>query len=75
MKQTLEWNQHVARVQSKVYAPLASLRYHRRSQSFTLKIQLIKSLVIPHFDYALVIYMHVYKTRDLDLKIAYNFVH
>ena len=72
MNQTLEWNQHVAKVQSKVYAALASLRSHRRSLSFTLKTQLIMSLVIPHFDYALVVYMHVEKTRDLDLLINRN---
>ena len=72
MNQTLEWNQHVDKVQSKVYGALAFLRFHRRSLSFSLKTQLIESLVIPHFDYASVGYMHVDKTRGLDLKIAHN---
>ena len=72
MNQTLDWGEHVAKVQSKVYATLASLRFHRRSLPFNLKVQLIKSLVIPHFDYASIVYMHVDKTRGLDLQIAHN---
>ena len=72
MNQTLEWNQHVAKVQRKVYAALAFLRFHRRSLPFTLKTQLIKSLVILHFDYASIIYIHVDKTRGIQLQITYN---
>ena len=72
MNQTVDWNLHVAKVQSKVYSSLAALRFHRRSMSFALKTQLIKSLVIPHFDYASVTYMHVDKTRGKELQIAHN---
>ena len=46
----------------KVYAALASLQFHRRSLSFTLKTQLIKFPVIPQFDYASIVYMNVDKT-------------
>ena len=72
MNQTIECNEHVSQVQSKVYAALASLWFYRRSLSFTLKNQLIKSFVIPYFDYASVVYVHVDKTRGLDLQIAHK---
>ena len=72
INQTIDWNLHEGKVQSKVYSYLAILRLHRRSLSFTLKTQLIKSLVIPHFDYTSVIYMHVDKTRGNYLQIAHN---
>ena len=72
MNQTIDWNPHVAKVKSRVYSSLSTLRFHRRSLSLTLKTQLIKSLLIPHFDYASVAYMHVDKTRGNDLQIAHN---
>ena len=48
MNQTIEWNEHMSKVKSKVYAALASLQFYRRSLSLTLKTQLIKSFVIGH---------------------------
>ena len=67
MNQAIECNEHVSKVQRKVYAALASMRFYRRSLSFTLKTKLIKSLVIPHFDYASVVYMHVDNTKGLEV--------
>ena len=38
---------------------LGTLRYHRKALSYRLRIQIVKTLVFPHFDYAALVYMDV----------------
>ena len=56
MTPTLNWDLHVSKIQAKVYGSVKSLNFHRRAFSFEMKKQLVQKLVIPHFDYASVIY-------------------
>ena len=63
MTSTLNWDFHVIKIQAKVYGSLKSLNFHRRSSSFEIKKQLIRTLVMPHFDYASVVFNHLDKTR------------
>ena len=49
---TLDWKAHVKHILKKVHSSLGSLHFYRKSLSFSLKKQLVLSLVLPHFDYA-----------------------
>ena len=69
---TLNWDLHVDKIQAKVYGALRSLNFHRRSFSFELKKSFIETLVMPHFDYASVVYNHLDKTRGKCLQMAHN---
>ena len=56
---TLNWDLHVGKIQAKVYGPLKPLNFDRRSLPFEMKKQLFQSLIMPHFDYASVVYNHL----------------
>ena len=69
---TLDWKAHVEHILKKVHSSLGSLHFYRKSLSFSLKKQLILSLVLPHFDYASIAFINLDKTRTSQLQIAHN---
>ena len=60
---TLNWQPHDCGLHGKVYGALGTLRFHHKALSFNFRLQLVKSLVIPHLDYASLVYMVVDLTR------------
>ena len=69
---TLNWSQHVNSILKKVHSSLGSLNFYRRALSIPLKKQLVLTLVLPHFDYASVVFIDLDKTRTQELQVAYN---
>ena len=69
---TLNWQPHISGLLGKVYGALGTLRFYHKALSFNFRLQLVKSLVIPHLDYASLVYMDVDLTRGKDLQIAHN---
>ena len=69
---TLSWKPHVDHILKKVFSSLGSLKFYRKSLSTSLRIQLIKSLVLPHFDYASIVFIGLDKSRTLELQTAHN---
>ena len=69
---TLNWQPHITSLLGKVYGALNTLRFHRNALSFRFRIQLVRTLVLPHFDYAALIYMDVDLTMGQELQIAHN---
>ena len=69
---TLTWDLLVGKIQAKVYGSLKSLNFRRRSLSFEMKKQLVQASVMPHFDYASVVYIYLDKTRGKSLQVAHN---
>ena len=69
---TLDWKAYVELILKKVHSSLGSLHFYRKSLSFTLKKQLILSLVLPHFDYASIAFIDLDKTRISQLQVAHN---
>ena len=47
----------------KIYSTLSSLKFYRHSLNLSLKTQLIKTLALPHFDYASILFKQTDKTR------------
>ena len=48
------------------------VEFYRKSLSTSLRIQLIKSLVLLHFDYASILVIGLEKSRTLELQTAHN---
>ena len=69
---TLSWKPHVDHFLKKVFSSLGSLKFYRKSLSTSLRTQLIKSLVLPHFDYASIVFIGLDKSRTLELHTAHN---
>ena len=69
---TLNWKPQVDHILKKVYSSLGSLKFYRTSLSTSLRIQLTKSLILPHFDYASIVFIDLDKTRTLELQTAHN---
>ena len=68
---TLTWKPHVHHILKKVFPSLDSLKFYRKSLSTSLRIQLIKSLVLSHFDYASIGFISLKKSRTLELQTAH----
>ncbi|XP_023248003.1 uncharacterized protein LOC111643917 [Copidosoma floridanum] len=64
----LLWNADVAAICSRVHGVLCRLRYQGGTLSFRLRAALAVSLVVPHFDYACLVYMGIsgYLATKLD---------
>ena len=69
---TLNWKPQVDHVLKKVYSSLGSLNFYRKSLSTSLRIQLTKSLILPHFNYASIVFIDLDKSRTLELQTAHN---
>lgn len=69
---TINWNLHIRHLARKVYATLSTLRFYRRALSRDLKIMLVESLALPHFDYASVVYHDLDKERTKQLLVLLN---
>ena len=67
----LNWKPRVDHILKKVYSSLGSLKFYLKL-STSLGIQLTKSLILPHFDYASIVYIDLHKTRTLELQTAHN---
>ena len=70
---TSTWKPHVDHILKKVFFYLGSLKFYRKFLSTSLRTQLIKSLVFPHFDYASIVFIGLDKSRTLELQTAHNF--
>ena len=64
---TLNWKPQVGHILKKVYSSLGSLKFDRKSLSTSLRIQLTKSLILLHFDYASMVFIDLDKTLTLEL--------
>ena len=72
MTPSLNWQPQVTSITiNKVYATLSSLKSHREFLNVRLIKQLIQTLAIPLFDYALITFMNSNKNRALALKTAH----
>ena len=69
---TLNWTPQVNSILKKVHSSLGSLNFNRKALSITLKKQLVLTLVLPHFDYASVVFIDLDKTLTLQLQVAHN---
>lgn len=69
---TINWLPHISGLLGKVYDALSTLCFHRKALSYRVRLTLVKLLVIPHFDYASIVYMNVDLTRGQDLQVDQN---
>ena len=67
MTEDLSWNDHVKHICQKTYASLHSLNRLKNFLPTKLKTMLIKSLIMPHFDYCDVVYNDL--TEDLSIRL------
>ena len=69
---TLFWKPHVYHILKKVFSSLGSLKFYRKSLPISLRIQLIKSFVLPHFNYASIVSIGLDKSLTLELQTVHN---
>lgn len=72
LSSTLDFKSHTKMISSKIYSSLFSLRFFRHSLSKSLRIHLVQSLLLPHFDYASSVFLYLDKTLELKLQTAQN---
>ncbi len=72
LDQNLKFNEHIDYVRRKVYAKLKALGRLRPYISKSMSIQLYKSFIIPHFDYADVVYDSMSKQLSQQLQVLQN---
>ena len=63
----LTWLEHVVKICNKVYSSIHSLRCLGSFLTPSIKIQLVNSLIMPHFDYADIVYQDL--SQDLASKL------
>lgn len=69
---TLNWEPQVNLILQKVYSALSSLKFHRNSLNFSLRKQLVQSLVMPYFDYASIVFLDLNNSQQSSLQTAHN---
>ena len=67
---SLNWSNHVNQCLRRIHRSLYTLRHFKHALTRSLRQNLVESLVIPHFDYACVVYHDLDDTRELKLKRA-----
>ena len=67
---SLNWSTHVNQCLRRINRSLYTLRHFKHALTRSLRQNLVESLVIPHFDYACVVYHDLDDTRELKLKRA-----
>ena len=68
----LTWNSHISQIYSRVNFILYRLRYKGYNLSSQLKAKLVNALVIPHFDYACVVFHGLSKYCAKRLQVLIN---
>uniref|UniRef100_A0ABD2W2T0 Reverse transcriptase domain-containing protein n=1 Tax=Trichogramma kaykai TaxID=54128 RepID=A0ABD2W2T0_9HYME len=69
---TLNWDNYIASISSKINFSLYSLRYHRRSLTFTLRKRLVQALILPHLNHAAVLLTSLTADQNLRLQRLQN---
>lgn len=72
LQENFVWDKMASSVCSKVYACLRSLRVCTAQFSVATKLLLFKSLILPHFLYADVVYMNLSAAASNRLRVALN---
>ena len=72
---TLNCLSHVNNILKKVHFSLGSLNFYRRLLAIPLKKQLILTLVLPHFNYASIVFIDLDKSRTKQLQVALHQIH
>ena len=70
--ENLQWSQQVTNICKKVYLSLQTLRRLGNFLPSPLKAQLVKSIIMPHFDYGDIIYQDLPGKLTLKLQRAQN---
>ena len=65
---TLNWSPHVNSILKKVHYSLQSLNFYCQTLAIPLKKQLILTLVLPHFNYASIVFIDLDKSRTNSCK-------
>jgi retron-type reverse transcriptase len=68
----LSWNKHISLVCQKVYGTLNNLEKFRDSTPEKIRLQLVKSLILPHFDYCSFVYCDLNQEQMSRLQKALN---
>ncbi len=69
---SLNFEEHINNICSRVYASLHSLRYYKHALTRSLKKNLVESLIFPHFDYVCAVYHHLTVKQNLRLQRLLN---
>jgi exonuclease III len=56
---TLSWDRHISAICQKIYGSLNNLQKFRSMTPQTIRLQLVKSLLLPHFDYCSFVYCNI----------------
>lgn len=67
ISKNLTWNRQISHISSKIHGTLHKLRFYRNSLSINIRKLLVNALVIPHFDYACIVYDDL--SGYLDIKL------
>lgn len=68
----LSWRSQVASISQKVHATLHKLKFHKNSLSTELRIKLVSTLIIPHFDYCCLVYLDLSDEMNSKLQVLAN---
>jgi exonuclease III len=60
---TLSWDRHISSICQKVYGSLNNLHKFRAMTPETIRLRLVKSLILPHFDYCSFVYCNLTSTQ------------
>lgn len=70
--QKLSWNKQISHICQKVYGTLNNLEKFRDVTPEKIRLQLVKSLILPHFDYCSYVYCDINKEQFGRLQNALN---
>lgn len=69
---TLSWDKHISSICQKVYGSLNNLNKFRDVTPEIIRLRLVKSLILPHFDYCSFVYCDINKKQKKRLQNALN---
>ena len=72
LNNNLTWTEHVVEIYKKVYSSIHSLRCQERFLTASIKMQMVNSLIIPHFDYGDIVYQDLSQELAIKLQRAQN---
>ncbi|MGL5469451.1 MAG: reverse transcriptase family protein [Shewanella sp.] len=68
----LNWNGHISQITQKFYGVLKNLQKFRDATPESIRIRLVKSLILPHFDYCDMVYCNITAAQINKLQILQN---